>query len=55
MPRRPDTFETVRIVLEILKRIPRTRKVSASELHAQLKAAGLDRDLRTIQRQLDAL
>jgi len=55
MPRRPDTFETVRIVLEILKRIPRTRKISAPELHAQLKAAGLDRDLRTVQRHLDSL
>lgn len=55
MAKRPDTFETVRIVLEILKRIPRNRKVSASELHAQLKAAGMDRDIRTIQRQLDSL
>lgn len=55
MARRPDTFETVRIVLELLKRIPRNRKVSAPELHAQLKAAGIDRDIRTIQRHLDFL
>lgn len=55
MAKRPDTFETVRIVLELLKRIPRNRKVSAPELHAQLKAAGMDRDIRTIQRQLDSL
>ena len=55
MARRPDTSETVRIILEILRRIPRTRKVTASQLHAQLKSAGLDRDVRTIQRHLDAL
>ena len=55
MPRRPDTFETVRIVLEMLKRIPRTRKISAPELHAQLKTAGFERDLRTVQRHLDSL
>lgn len=55
MPRRPDALETVRLILEILKRIPKTRKVSAPELHRQLKDAGLDRELRTIQRQLDML
>jgi predicted DNA-binding transcriptional regulator YafY len=41
--------------LEILKRIPRVRKVTASELHAQLRAAGLDRTKRTIERQLASL
>lgn len=55
MPRRPDTFETVRVVLELLKRIPRNRKVTAVELHGQLKDAGLERDLRSIQRQLETL
>jgi DNA-binding transcriptional ArsR family regulator len=55
MAKRPDTSETVRIVLEILRRIPRTRKVTASELHAQLVAADFDRNLRTVQRHLDAL
>lgn len=55
MPRRPDALETVRLILEILKRIPKNRKVSAPELHRQLKDAGLDRELRTIQRQLDML
>lgn len=55
MPKRPDTLETVLIALELLRRIPRGKKVSASELHAQLKDAGLARDLRTIQRQLEML
>jgi predicted DNA-binding transcriptional regulator YafY len=55
MPKRPDTLETVRLALELLRRIPRNRKVSASELHTQLTAAGVERDLRTIQRQLEML
>jgi len=55
MPKRPDALETVRLVLEILKRIPKNRKVSAPELHRQLVDAGVHRELRTIQRQLDML
>jgi len=55
MPKRPDTLETVLLALELLRRIPRNRKVSAPELHAQLNDAGVVRDLRTIQRQLEML
>ncbi len=55
MPRKPDNLETVHISLELLKRIPRQRKVSAPELHAQLIEAGYARDLRTVQRQLESL
>lgn len=55
MPKRPDTLETVLLVLEMLRRIPRGRKISAPELHRQLAAMGVERDLRTIQRQLDLL
>lgn len=55
MPRRPDNLETVRLAFELLRRIPRQRKVSSADLHAQLSAAGIDRDLRTIQRQLESL
>lgn len=54
MPKRPDTRETVLLALELLKRIPRSRKVSARELHEQLPP-DLGRDLRTVQRQLDML
>jgi predicted DNA-binding transcriptional regulator YafY len=54
MAKRPDALQTVMLVLELLKRIPRTRKVSARELHEQLPAH-LARDLRTVQRQLDLL
>jgi predicted DNA-binding transcriptional regulator YafY len=55
MTKRPDTHDTVLLALELLRRIPRTRKVSAAELHAQLQDMGLLRDVRTIQRQLEML
>ncbi|MDE2413752.1 MAG: WYL domain-containing protein [Comamonadaceae bacterium] len=55
MAKRSDTYETVVLAVELLRRIPRGRKVTASDLHRQLKDAGLERDLRTIQRQLEML
>lgn len=55
MAKRSDTLETVLLAVELLRRIPRGRKVTASELHRQLTDAGIDRDLRTIQRQLEML
>jgi len=55
MAKRSDTLETVLLAVELLRRIPRGRKVTASELHEQLKDAGIQRELRTIQRQLEML
>ncbi len=55
MAKRSDTLETVLLAVELLRRIPRGRMVTASELHRQLKDVGIDRDLRTIQRQLEML
>ena len=55
MAKRSDTLETVLLAVELLRRIPRGRKITASELHRQLKDAGYDRDLRTIQRQMELL
>ncbi|MCF8169265.1 MAG: WYL domain-containing protein [Rhodoferax sp.] len=55
MPKRSDTVETVFLALELLRRIPRNSKISAPELHKQLSLAGMERDLRTIQRQLEML
>ncbi len=55
MPRRPDNLETLHLSLELLKRIPRQRKIDSRELQIQLKEAGYDRDMRTIQRQLESL
>lgn len=52
---RPDTHETVLLALELMRRIPRQRKVSATDLHEQLQGMGWQRDLRTIQRQLEML
>lgn len=53
--KKPDTFETLRLALELLRRIPRQSKVSTSELHQQLLAAGFERDERSIQRMLKSL
>ena len=55
MSRRPDNLQTLHLCLELLKRIPRQRKISSRELQLQLKEAGFERDMRTIQRQLEAL
>lgn len=55
MPRKPNTLETLQFALELLKRIPRQHKISATELHKQMTDAGWQRDLRTVQRQLDEL
>lgn len=53
--KKPDTFETLRLALELLRRIPRQSKVSTKELHQQLLAIGFDRDERSIQRLLKSL
>ncbi len=55
MAKRPDTLEAALLAIELLRRIPRGRKVTASELHEQLKDAGIERELRTIQRQMEML
>lgn len=55
MPQRPDTLETVLLAVELLRRIPRGRKITAGELQRQLKDAGMARTERTIQRQLELL
>lgn len=50
-----DRLDTALLLIEILKRIPRQRRVSAAELQSQLAAQGYERDIRTIQRHLDTL
>jgi len=55
MSKRPDTKETVLLALELMRRIPRGRKVTAKELHEQLADTDMGRDLRTVQRQLEML
>lgn len=55
MSKRPDTRETALLALELMRRIPRNRSVTAKELHEQLADTEVGRDLRTIQRQLEML
>ena len=55
MPKRSDTVETVLLALELLRRVPRGRKISTRELHEQLTEQGIARDVRTIQRQMEML
>lgn len=55
MTKRTNSLDTVQFTLHLLKRIPRGRKVTTVELQSQLADAGYERDLRTIQRQLEAL
>lgn len=55
MPKRSSTLETVEIYIEILRRIPRTQKITVSELHEQLIQAGYDRSRRSIERNLNEL
>lgn len=55
MDTRPNTLNTTLLAIELLRRIPRNRKVTAAELQEQLQHAGHCRELRTIQRQLEML
>jgi len=55
MAKRASTQESLHIAFEILRHIPKTGQVTASEIHQKLFSLGLQRDLRTIQRTLDML
>ncbi len=55
MAKRASTQETLALAFELLKRIPKSHKVTASELHEQLKDVGIERDIRSIQRNLEML
>ncbi|WP_298158220.1 WYL domain-containing protein [Ferrovum sp.] len=55
MAKRSDTKETVLLALELMRRVPRKRKISAKELCDQLADTEVARDLRTIQRQMEML
>ncbi len=52
---KPGTLDTTLLALELLQRIPRHGKTTASELRDDLAAAGYRRDIRSIQRLLDQL
>ena len=55
MAKRPKTKETVLLAIELLRRIPRNRKISNQELLEQVESLGFERDERTIQRQMKML
>lgn len=55
MGKRSDTRDVMLLAVELLRRIPRHGKVTATELQQQLAGAGIERSLRTIQRQLEML
>ena len=55
MAKRPKTLDTLILALELLRRIPKGRKITARELHGALKNMGLERDKRTIERLLREL
>lgn len=52
---RASNLDTVLLTLEMLRRIPRTHYITAQQLHEQLRHAGFQRDVRSIQRHLDTL
>lgn len=52
---RPDVMQTVIIALEMLRRIPKGRFVTAAELNAQLDSMKIKRDIRSVQRLLQTL
>ena len=52
---RPNNHETLLMTLAMLDMIPKVGKISASEMHARLLEMGYERDLRSIQRQLEVL
>ncbi|HDM8036574.1 TPA: hypothetical protein P0E06_004004 [Vibrio fluvialis clinical-1] len=52
-PNKTTTVDQLLIVLELYHRIPIGRKITASELHQQLRDVGIHRDIRTVQRNLE--
>ncbi len=55
MKEREKSLETLRLIIAILRRIPRVGSITANLLQEQLAAEGLERDVRTIQRQMESL
>jgi predicted DNA-binding transcriptional regulator YafY len=53
--KKPNTLATLAVALELIRRIPRHRKVTAQDLHEAVNSAGYERDERTIQRLLKNL
>ncbi|TLS67715.1 WYL domain-containing protein [Photobacterium damselae] len=52
---KPTTREHISLALELYNRIPQGRKVTAQILQEELRQSGIERDIRTIQRNLDLI
>lgn len=52
---RVNNLETTLLTIELLRRIPRGFYTTAAELKRQISGSGIERDIRTIQRQLTVL
>lgn len=48
-----NSADTTFFSLGLLRRIPCSQRITAQELHQQLTDAGIERNVRTIQRQLE--
>lgn len=55
MAPRPDNIATLNLALALLKNIPKRQRITSVQLRERLQEAGIERDLRSIQRQLDLL
>ena len=55
MNKRQTSLETTILIIELLKRIPKSWWITALELKQQLAEIGLDRDIHTIQRHMKSL
>ncbi|CAK1705593.1 WYL domain-containing protein [Vibrio crassostreae] len=52
---KPTTTEQLSLAFELYHRIPKGRKATAQQLQLELSHAGIERDIRTIQRNLDVV
>ncbi|WP_163372656.1 helix-turn-helix transcriptional regulator [Endozoicomonas acroporae] len=55
MNKRQSSLETTILIIELLKRIPKSWWITAQQLKQQLAEIGLDRDIHTIQRHMKSL
>ncbi|WP_434567652.1 hypothetical protein QFW85_26730 [Vibrio chagasii] len=55
MATKPNLRGHVSLLFELYNRIPQTHSITAQELQQQLSSIGVERDIRTIQRNLDIL
>ena len=55
MATRPDNIASLNLALALLKNIPLRHQITSVQLRERLMQAGIERDLRSVQRQLDVL